>query len=100
MERVYDLFAKSAAFQRIPYALSDSFGFATQEQSDPGLRQSVLLNTAVSRALDPVRMAGAFANAIRAGRAGFLAGPMIMQDMAVPSTRHFGSRVARSRAVK
>jgi thiazole synthase ThiGH ThiG subunit len=68
MERVYDLLAKSAAFQRIPYALSDSFGFATQEQSDPGLRQSVLLNTAVSRALDPVRMAGAFANATRAGR--------------------------------
>lgn len=50
----------------------------------------ILLNTAVSRAIDPVRMAGAFANAIRGGRSGFLAGPMIMQDAAVPSTSGIG----------
>jgi thiazole synthase len=50
----------------------------------------VLLNTAVSRALDPVRMAGAFASAIRAGRAAFLAGPMIAQDTAAPSTPELG----------
>jgi thiazole synthase len=50
----------------------------------------VLLNTAVSRALDPVRMAGAFADGIRAGRAGFLAGPMIAQNAAVPSTPELG----------
>jgi thiazole synthase len=50
----------------------------------------ILLNTAVSRALEPVRMAGAFADAIRAGRAGFLAGPMIMQHTAVPSTPEIG----------
>jgi thiazole synthase len=46
----------------------------------------VLLNTAVSRANDPVRMARAFANAIRAGRGSFLAGPMVEQETAVPST--------------
>jgi thiazole synthase len=50
----------------------------------------VLLNTAVSRALDPVRMAGAFASAVRAGRAGFLAGPMTAQDAAAPSTPELG----------
>lgn len=50
----------------------------------------VLLNTAVSRALDPVRMAGAFADAVRAGRAAFLAGPMIAQDIAAPSTPELG----------
>ena len=50
----------------------------------------VLLNTAVSRALDPVQMAGAFANAIRAGRAAFVAGPMIVQHAAVPSTPEIG----------
>jgi thiazole synthase len=50
----------------------------------------VLLNTAVSRALDPVQMAGAFGDAIRAGRAGFLAGPMIVQDAAVASTPEIG----------
>jgi thiazole synthase len=66
----------------------------------------VLLNTAVSRALDPVQMAGAFADAIRAGRAGFLAGPMIPQEAAVPSTPEIGrpfasdsSRVQRVQAL-
>jgi thiazole synthase len=50
----------------------------------------VLLNTAVSRALDPIQMAGGFADAIRAGRAGFRAGPMIAQDTAVASTPEIG----------
>ena len=50
----------------------------------------VLLNTAVSRALDPVKMAGAFADAIRAGRAGFDAGPMMVRNAAVPSTPEIG----------
>lgn len=50
----------------------------------------VLLNTAVSRALDPVRMAGAFAQAISAGRSAFLGGPMAIQEMAVASTPEIG----------
>ena len=50
----------------------------------------VLLNTAVSRALDPVRMAGAFAQAVKGGRSAFLAGPMIVQETAVPSTPEIG----------
>ena len=50
----------------------------------------VLLNTAVSRALDPVRMAGAFAQAVRAGRSAFLGGPMAVQEMAVASTPEIG----------
>jgi thiazole synthase len=52
--------------------------------------EGILLNTAVSRALQPVKMAGAFADAIRAGRSGFLAGPMTMQDTAVRSTPEIG----------
>jgi thiazole synthase len=50
----------------------------------------VLLITAVSRALDPVRMAGAFAQAVRAGRSAFLGGPMAVQEMAVASTPEIG----------
>jgi thiazole synthase len=50
----------------------------------------VLLNTAVSRAIDPVRMATAFAAAVRAGRDGFLAGPMSVQALAVASTPEIG----------
>ncbi|CAM5181303.1 Thiazole synthase OS=Castellaniella defragrans OX=75697 GN=thiG PE=3 SV=1 [Castellaniella defragrans] len=46
----------------------------------------VLLNSAVSRALDPVRMAEAFKWAIRAGRLAFEAGIMAEQDMAVATT--------------
>ena len=47
---------------------------------------AVLLNTAVARAADPVRMAVAFASAVNAGRTAFEAGLMEMRDMAQPST--------------
>ena len=47
---------------------------------------AVLLNTAVARAADPVRMARAFAGAIEAGRSAYEAGLMEMRDMAAPST--------------
>ena len=47
---------------------------------------AVLLNTAVAKAGDPVRMAQAFAQAIEAGRTAFEAGLMDMRDMAQPST--------------
>ncbi len=50
----------------------------------------ILVNTAVSRAIDPVRMAMAFAGAVQAGRGGFLAGPMPVQEFAVPSTPDIG----------
>jgi thiazole synthase len=50
----------------------------------------VLVNTAVSRAIDPVRMATAFASATQAGRLGYLAGPMTVQDLAVASTPEIG----------
>lgn len=50
----------------------------------------VLLNTAVSRSFDPVRMASAFGEAIKGGRNAFLAGPMIVQEKAVSSTPEMG----------
>jgi thiazole synthase len=50
----------------------------------------VLLNTAVSRADDPVHMAGAFASAIKAGHGAFVAGPMIIQETAVSSAPEIG----------
>jgi thiazole synthase len=46
----------------------------------------VLLNAAVAKAGDPVRMACAFAQAIEAGRAAYESGLMGMRDMAEPST--------------
>ena len=47
---------------------------------------AVLLNTAVAKAADPVRMAAAFRAGIEGGRAAFEAGLMEMRDMAQPST--------------
>lgn len=47
---------------------------------------AVLLNTAIAKAVDPARMAEAFATAVRAGRLGYDAGLMNPRDMAVPST--------------
>jgi len=52
---------------------------------------AVLLNTAVALAADPVRMAGAFASATQAGRDAFLAGAMLPQESAQPSTPVLGT---------
>jgi thiazole synthase len=46
----------------------------------------VLLNSAVSLAHDPVKMAAAFRDAIIAGRNGWEAGMMPVREMAQPST--------------
>ena len=47
---------------------------------------AVLLNTAIAKAGDPVKMAAAFARAVEAGRLGFEAGLIEPRDMASPST--------------
>lgn len=47
---------------------------------------AVLVNSAIALARDPVQMARAFADAVRAGRAGFEAGFMPTREFASPST--------------
>lgn len=47
---------------------------------------AVLLNTAVAKAIHPVQMAGAFRDAVRAGRAAYEAGMMAERQLAQPST--------------
>jgi thiazole synthase len=47
---------------------------------------AVLLNTAVAKAGDPARMAGAFRAAVEAGRIAYEAGLIETRDMAQPST--------------
>ena len=51
----------------------------------------VLLNTAVALAQDPVTMAGAFADAVQAGRSARRAGAMAAQDTAQASTPVLGT---------
>ena len=52
---------------------------------------AVLLNTAVALARNPVAMAQAFADAVRAGRGAFLAGAMAEQHAAQASTPVLGT---------
>ena len=52
---------------------------------------AVLLNTAVARADDPVRMATAFAKAVAAGRLAYQAGAMAESESAQPSTPVVGT---------
>ena len=52
---------------------------------------AVLLNTAVALAQNPVAMAGAFADAVNAGRAAFLSGAMQAQEPAQASTPVLGT---------
>ena len=51
---------------------------------------AVMINTAVAKAGNPVLMAQAFADAVRAGLQGRLADPMERRDMAAPSTPTMG----------
>ena len=53
--------------------------------------EGVLLNTAIAGASDPVMMAAAFRDAIRAGRTAHRAGMMTPRDMASPSTPTIGT---------
>jgi thiazole synthase len=71
----------------VPLVIDAGIGAPSQaaEAMEMGY-DAVLLNTAVAKAGDPVRMAVAFAKAIEAGRTAYEAGLMGMRDMASPST--------------
>ncbi|MGK0320552.1 MAG: thiazole synthase, partial [Granulosicoccus sp.] len=51
---------------------------------------AILLNTAVAKAGDPVRMARAFALAVESGHVAYEANPMQARDLAAPSTPTIG----------
>jgi thiazole synthase len=74
-------------FPKVPLIIDAGIGAPSQaaQAMEMGF-DSVLLNTAVASAADPVRMARAFAAAIEAGRTAYEAGLMEVRDMAAPST--------------
>ena len=51
---------------------------------------AILLNTAIAKAGDPIKMAEAFSYAILSGLLGKIADPMEPRNMAMPSTPIFG----------
>jgi len=85
-----DPFALRALRERLPEAtLIVDAGIGAPSHAAAALEMgydAVLLNSAVSQARDPVRMAAAFRDAVAAGRAAFRAGVMARQDFAVAST--------------
>lgn len=88
---VYALRSLRAHFPDVPLVVDAGIGRPSHaaEAMELGY-DAILLNTAVSKAGDPVGMARAFGKAIEAGREGFLAVPIEPRDMAAPSTPVFG----------
>ncbi|QGO37596.1 thiamine phosphate synthase [Piscirickettsia salmonis] len=78
-------------FKNIPIIIDAGLGEPAHACKVMGLgADAVMLNTAVAKAQDPVKMAQAFALAIESGRLGYEAGKMPERDLAVPSTPTVG----------
>ena len=87
----FGLRALRAHFPDVPLVVDAGLGLPSHAAAAMELGyDAVLLNTAVAKAGDPAMMARAFALALEAGRAAFLADPMESRDMAQPSTPVFG----------
>ena len=94
LNNVFGLRALRAHFPDVPLIVDAGVGLPSHAAAAMELGyDGVLLNTAVAKAGDPVAMARAFEQAIEAGRAAFLAGPMQSRDMAEPSTPVVGRAV-------
>ena len=91
INNIFGLRALRAHFPQTPLIVDAGLGAPSHAAAVMELGyDAVLLNTAVSRAGDPVAMARAFALGVNAGRAAFLAKPMTPRDFARPSTPVIG----------
>jgi thiazole synthase len=91
LNNVFGLRALRAHFPNIPLVVDAGIGAPSHAAAAMELGyDAVLLNTAIAKAGDPVVMARAFALAVEAGRAAFLADLMEPRDMAAPSTPVLG----------
>ncbi|MDH4982575.1 thiazole synthase [Hyphomicrobium sp. D-2] len=88
----YALRSMRAYFPDVPLIIDAGIGAPSHaaQAMEMGF-DGVLLNTAIAKAADPVRMARAFAQAIEAGRTAYEAGLMGVRDMAQPSTPVVGT---------
>ena len=88
----YALRSMRAYFPEVPLIIDAGIGAPSHaaQAMEMGF-DGVLLNTAIAKAADPVRMARAFAQAIEAGRSAYEAGLMGVRDMAQPSTPVVGT---------
>lgn len=78
-------------FPEIPLVVDAGIGLPSHAAAAMEMGyDAVLANTAVAKAGDPIQMARAMGDAVRAGRAGFEADPMEPSEMAAPSTPVMG----------
>lgn len=91
LRNIEGLRSMRAWFNDVPLIIDAGIGAPSQaaQAMEMGF-DGILLNTAVAKARDPVRMAAAFSAAIDAGRQAFQAGLMEQRDMAAASTPIFG----------
>lgn len=88
----YGLRTLRAHYPNIPMVVDAGIGRPSHAASAMELGfDAVLLNTAVAKAGDPIKMAKAFSTAIQAGVAAREADPMEPRDMASPSTPVLGT---------
>ncbi len=87
LNNIYALRTMRRYFPGVPLVVDAGIGAPSHasEAMEMGY-DAVLLNTAVAKAGDPVLMARAFGEAVRAGRNAWSAGLMEARDMASPST--------------
>ena len=91
VNNLFGLRALRARFPNVPLIVDAGLGAPSHAAAVMELGfDAVLLNTAVSRAGDPVTMARAFALAVAAGRLAHLAKPMTPRDFAEASTPVLG----------
>jgi len=92
LNNLFGLAALRAHFPDVPLIIDAGIGVPSHAARALELGfDAVLLNTAVAQARDPVQMAAAFAQAIEAGEAARLAGPIEPRDLAAPSTPVIGT---------
>lgn len=92
LNNLFGLKALRAHFPQVPLIIDAGIGVPSHaaQALEAGF-DAVLINTAVAQARDPVAMAAAFAQAVEAGYAAQLAGPIEARDMAAPSTPVVGT---------
>jgi thiazole synthase len=92
LNNLFGLTALRAHFPDVPLIIDAGLGVPSHAARSLELGfDAVLVNTAVAQAGDPAQMAAAFAQAVEAGYAARLAGPIEPRDLAAPSTPVIGT---------
>jgi thiazole synthase len=92
LNNLFGLTALRAHFPNVPLVIDAGLGVPSHAARALELGfDAVLINTAVAQARDPAQMAAAFAQAVEAGLAARLAGPIEPRDLAAPSTPLIGT---------